>query len=418
MQLLPMLSAVVAAHAADPSAPALTLMAALERAAEQNPALAAQRYEERAADALVEQAGVRPNPTLDVELENVLGTGAVQGVRRLEATVQASQVLERGDKRARRIAVAEREREFAAQGLAVRRAEVRAATAIAFVETLAAQHRVALAEEPVRLARAMLAAVETRVREGMASPVDTARARAAVAAAQVDLARARAALAAARTALAATWGGHPDEVGVVHGRIHVPDTLPDGAGFSAALDEHPRLQAQAALVAARRAALALAEAQAVQDITVGGGVRFLREGSDATFVAGVSVPLPVRHRNQGNIRAARESLAGAEQADRAIASELRLAFTAAWQELEATHATAVSLRREALPPALEAEAVVRRAYDEGQLPLIDVLDAQRALVAIQREILDAEAACAGALVRVEGLAHPTFTLTAELLASE
>jgi multidrug efflux pump subunit AcrA (membrane-fusion protein) len=49
---------------------------------------------------------------------------------------------------------------------------------------------------------------------------------------------------------------------------------------------------------------------------------------------------------------------------------------------------------------------VRRAYEEGQLPLIDVLDAQRALVAIRREILDAESAYAVALVRAESLTDP------------
>ena len=35
------------------------------------------------------------------------------------------------------------------------------------------------------------------------------------------------------------------------------------------------------------------------------------------------MPLPVRNKNQGNIRAARETLAGAEQSVRAIENELR-----------------------------------------------------------------------------------------------
>ncbi|MDO8544816.1 MAG: TolC family protein, partial [Opitutaceae bacterium] len=162
----------------------LTLEQALARAAERNPALAAQRYSERAAEALIEQAGLRPNPQLEAAVENFAGTGRVQGVRGLEATVQASQTLERGGKREKRVAVASRDREAAAREFAVRRTEILTAVATAYVETLAAQQRVALAEEPLRLARETIEAVDTRVRAAAASPAEAARARAALAAAQ------------------------------------------------------------------------------------------------------------------------------------------------------------------------------------------------------------------------------------------
>jgi outer membrane protein TolC len=59
---------------------------------------------------------------------------------------------------------------------------------------------------------------------------------------------------------------------------------------------------------------------------------------------------------------------------------------------------------------------VRRAYREGLLPLIDVLEAQRALVAMRRELLEAETACALALVRLESLTAPSFPTTAALLS--
>src|SRR5688572_1014287 len=68
--------------------PPLTLSVALARADERNPTLAALNYRERAAGALIEQAGFRPNPTLTVAIENVHGTGRVQGVRSSETTLQ------------------------------------------------------------------------------------------------------------------------------------------------------------------------------------------------------------------------------------------------------------------------------------------------------------------------------------------
>lgn len=404
------------AAAAQGEEASLRLSDALARAAGRNPGLAALVHGERAAEALIEQARLRPNPTLDLDAENFAGTGRRQGVREIEATLQARQALERSGKREKRIAVATRDREVAAKEYAVKRAEVLGATAVAFVETLAAQQRMAFAEEPVTLAREVLGAAERRVQAGTASAVEPARARAALATAQGALARARSELTAARARLAATWGGAPADVPLLRNSWPIPDALPAESALLEKLPAHPRVVLGQAMVEARRAMLELERAQATQDITVGGGVRFLREGSDAALVAGLSVPLPARNRNQGGIRAARENLAGAEQAVRAIEAELRAEFIAAWQEAGAAQAAALGLRRDALPAAREAHAIVRRAYEQGQLPLIDVLDAQRELIALRRELLEFEAKFAVAHARAEALADPTLPTTSKLLS--
>lgn len=396
----------------------LTLPQALALAAERHPALTAQAYAERAASARVEQADVRPAPTFEVGLENVLGTGRLQGVRSLETTVQASQTFERGAKRTKRVAVAGRERDLTAKEFAVRRAEILAATAAAYVHALAAQQRLTLAAEPLRLARETLALIESRARAGAASAIESARARAAVISAEAEFTRTESAFVSARATLAATWAADLAAVPptALPGTVRLPENLPEEFALRARLATHPRLDQQTALIAGRRAALDLAQAQSTADVTASGGVRFLRDGTDAAFVAGLSVPLFSRHQNQGHIRAARETLAGAEHAVAAVASELRLAFNAAWQDLAAAHTLAQKLRREALPATEAAHAAVRRAYAAGPIPLTDVLDAQRALVDLRREILAAETAYATALVRLEALTDSTFPLTISLLA--
>lgn len=394
----------------------LRLSDVLARAAAGNPRLSALGYSQNAADAMIEQAGQRPAPTLDFQAENFAGTGTRQGLRQLEATVQATQAIERGGKRAHRIAVATRDREVVAQEYAVKRAEVLAATAVAFVETLAAQHRVALAEEPVKFAREFLTSAEGRTRAGMASAAEPARALAALASAQGELARAQSDLITARARLAANWGGTAAEVPTLQGSLQIPEAMISESTLLEKLPAHPRLAYQQALVASRRAALELERGQSTRDITVGGGLRFLREGSDAALVAGVSVPLPSRSRNQGAIRAARENLAGAEETVRATERELRTAVIAACQDAASAQAAAQSLRKEIIPASREAHALVRRAYEQGQLPLIDVLDAQRELLAQRRELLDLEARFAAAHARAEALADPTLPATSQLFS--
>jgi outer membrane protein, heavy metal efflux system len=404
--------------AAGLSAQDLTLAEALRRADANNPSLLAHGYAGRAAEAMIDQAAVRPNPVLGLELENFAGTGTLRGADAVESTVQVSQSFERGGKREKRVTVARRERYVADREFAVRRSEVLAATAAAYVEVIAAQELLALSATALALAQETADAVALRVKSAAASSVESARARASFATARADHARAESALAQARAALAASWGGGAADVPTLTRALPVPAELPLQETLLAKLATHPRFELQQAAISSRRASLQLAQSQTAQDVTVAGGVRFLREPSDAAFVAGVSVPIPFRGQNQGAIRAARETLAGSEQAALALDAELRAAFTSAWQDLATARTVARDLRTDALPATEEALAIVRRAYTQGELPLLDVLEAQRAHATLRREILDADTAAASALVRLDALTDPAFPLTTALLSAQ
>lgn len=404
------------ASASGADLPTLTLEQALQRASSQNPTLAALQFESRAVEGLVEQAGLKPNPTLDISGENFLGTGRTQGVRSLETTVQASQLIERGGKRAKRVALATRDRELVGAECALQRSDVLAATATAYIELLAAQERLALAKAPLALAQSTVAAVELRLGTGAASQAELARAKAALASAQGEVARGEAAVQAARTELASSWGSEAEPGLLAEGCIQIPEKLPDQAALSGLLSRHPSLALQQATIASQRASLDLEKANAAQDISVGGGLRFLRDGTDAAFVAEVSIPIAIHNRNQGNIRAARERVSGAEQGLHAAQTRLRSRFAMAWQELSTAHTTARSLRREVLPAMQEAYDSVRKAYEVGQLPLINVIDAQRDLVAVQKEILEAETAYLAALARLSALTDPGYAALSAALS--
>lgn len=402
-----------------PAAPSttLTLSAALQRTAELSPDLRVRRYDERAAEALIEQAGLRPNPTLDVSVENVLGTGATRGLDRLEGTVQASQTIERGGKRERRIELAQNEHLVALSQTRSQRADLLASTAFAYLEVVAAERAVDQARELLTLAGETQGAVESRVRAAMSSAADLARSRSSWALARAELAQNEATAASARAALAATWGGSFSPEETLQRLAGIPEALPSLENRLLALPQNPRLTQQQAAIDSRRATLKLEQAQLTQDLSVGGGIRFFREGSDAAFVAGVSVPLPLRHKNQGAIRAARESLAGAESTLLALETSLRTSIEAAWRDLAQAHHTAQSLQRDALPPSEEAYSLVREAYEQGRVPFFEVLDAQREVLALRRSIREQEIAYARAQIRLDALTDPAFTATLQMLVS-
>lgn len=388
---------------------------ALMRAAAMNPDVTAQVYRERAAEALTEQADVRPNPELGVTFENFAGSGPLRDAEALEATVELSQTIERGDKRKHRVHLADKERTVISKEGNVRRASLMETTAGAYLELLAIQQRIELAAEPLALAEKVLSAAQERVKAAVASPAELARARASVVLARSEIARLKSEEKSARMALAALWGGTADDFVSVSGRLRIDETLPEIKTFSEKLLNHPGLAMQEALIESRRASVKLEEANAVQDISMGLGVRYFNEDSDVALVAGISIPLPFWDNNGGNIRSARENLSAAREEAKLTAIDLKVNLARAWQEMASAHATAVSLREEALPAMEEAHTMVLKAYEAGQTALIEVLDSQSALIAVRRELLELELAYALALCRLCSYSDGSFEELSKLI---
>jgi cobalt-zinc-cadmium efflux system outer membrane protein len=89
------------------AAPVLTLAEALDRAGASSPFRDAAAAGLRAAEAQRRVAGLRPNPSIVGEAENVAGTGIYRELRSSETTIGLALPLELGGKRGARIAVAD-----------------------------------------------------------------------------------------------------------------------------------------------------------------------------------------------------------------------------------------------------------------------------------------------------------------------
>ncbi len=388
----------------------LSLNEALAKALEKNPALIAQGYNTLASEALIGQADVLPNPELGLVLENFGGTGSTRVVDSLEATVEIAQTLERGGKRKRRVDLAKREYAAVNREKDVLQSDVLSATAVAYVETLVARERVTLVREPVRLAQETVDAAIQRVSAAVAPVFESSRAKVSLAVAQAELSRMESNEKTSRLTLASLLGESDESrIPSLSGKLTVPDVLPDQGVLLAKLADNPKIKWQHAVVEGKQAQVEVERSKALQDISLSGGIRFFNDSSEVALVAGVSIPIPVFDSNRGNIDSARQSVQAAKETVRSTEIEVKMAFASAWQDLSSAHATVMSLKRDALPAMEEAHVNIRKAYTEGQASLIEVLDAQNALLSVQRELLEAELSYAVALARIEGLAGTGFS---------
>jgi outer membrane protein, heavy metal efflux system len=376
-----LLAAALAFPATAAFAEPITLDEAIAKAIDAAPSIRANDAAVAAAQAGRVQAGVRPNPTVTVEGENLVGSGPYNVFGQAEITGTYSQTIERGGKRDARVAYAERDVGVAEASSRVARLELVSAVQRAFLDVVIAGYVVEIAETRLGVEVAMQREALRRVR-GYKDPlfVETS-ASARVTQARLNLTEAQARREGARAALAAFWNGRTEDVET---EGEVLSGIPAARQLAAADDE--LAQAEAARASA---AVAVEQTRTRQDYTLSGGARFLRGTNDVAVVAGVTIPLGRFDRNQGNIaRAQAEKLrieltAEAQKLDRLR----RLASLGA--EADAARARADAIVLEVYPQTTKALRQVREGYARGGFNFRDMQGAADAIIQAQAEWLDA-----------------------------
>ena len=381
----------------------LTLREALRLTILQNPELAASDTAVRSAEGRLLQAGLRPNPSVFTENENLVGTGPYRGARASENTIQLSQLIELGGKRAARVRVAQTGKTLAGYDYEAKRLEVLVATARAFLQTLVAQRRLALCEETAKLADDLVPAIQRRVEAGAANAVEVTRAQNATATARIESQQAARDLATARQRLAAGWGARSPRFNSVTGDLERLPAVPSYETLAGRLPQNPSLSRFPAETAQRQAELARARNQAVPDVTAAVGPRYITESNDVAVRLNLSVGLPIFDRNQGAIKEAQAELVRTGQLQRAAATQLHVSLNEAYRNLLAARQEIDTLQGTLLPGAENAFRQINEGYDAGRYSLLDVLDTRRTLVGARVQLVNAQAAYQSALAEIEGL---------------
>lgn len=367
----------------------ITLAEAIDAALRNNPELLASRYELTAAQARIVRAGSRPNPEVGLELENFAGSGAVAGIDALETTLTLSQVIELGEKRTLRRAVAEADSDWVAIDQRSRQLDVLTEVTRRFIDVTVAQERLQLAQETTRVAQQTLDAITQRVDAARSPQAEASRARIALTRASIDQRQSASVLRAARYALAATWGGGEPQFTQVNSDLYDFVALQPFPSLIERIQRNPDLLRFASEARLRDAELRLAQAHARPNLSLGIGVRRLEATDDAALVAGFSMPLPVFDRNQGSIREAQVRRAQSEAARNAVLVKTRAALYGLYQEVSAARERVESLRAEGIPQAQTALDQTRSGYERGRFSFLELLTAQQDVLALRAAVIDA-----------------------------
>lgn len=358
----------------------LTLEEAQALALMHNPMLSAYSWEVRAAEARALQAGLRPNPELEVEVEEVGGGGARSGFDGAETTVQISQRLERSGKAAKRRNAAALDQTLAGWDYKAVRLDVLAQTTGAFIDVLAAQDNLQVTKKLLELSEEQVSAVTQRVQAGKDAPLEQNKAEVLLSQVRIEHTNAAHRLQNARRQLAACWNRQEPAFTAAEGRLEDITPIPTFGELAGQLTRNPDIARWADEVDRARAQEKLERANGKQDWTVSAGMQRFNESDDNAVVFGVSIPLPIFDRNQGNIAAARYTTRKIEQQQKAASARIHAELSEAYQALAASADEAQETKQNILKNAEWTFEAAQESYKQGKSDYLSVLDAQRTLI--------------------------------------
>lgn len=407
---------VVSSHA-QTAQPPLSVAALVRFALEQNRGYLAARQRVAEMRALLRQAGVRPNPTIEIET----ASGRPLGSRgEEEYSAGYFHVFEAPGKRAARIQAAEKTLELAEAEIAERARQLAFEVQIRFVEAIAAGQSLAAIEQATSLSRENHRLAEARVKEG-----DIARLDGDLLLADLRRSEAQQALATGRSSAALlelrrTVGIDPSD----------PLTLaadPGGAEGGVpeieklrkiALERRPDLKTARILEEQARAEATLARAEGKPDLTA--SARYARRYSrfeqfglsasgatvpikdrDDILAFGLSIPIFTRKRTEALVEAAVSRGAAASQRREYLAQTIPMEVEAAFDRWRAAQSARAVLETGLVPLSQKNLEVVREAYSLGQLRVMDVLNEQRRFIDARLACIEAQADSALALAELE-----------------
>ena len=283
----------------------LSLQQAAKQVLQQHPQLQAFDWRLKAAEGTVQLAGLTPGYEFGIEAENVLGSGDMAGFNNLDITVSISSVIELGDKRQSRQALAGASQALLQAQRQAASLDLLGEVTQRFITVLTLQEKARLASQSIVMAEQALALVSQRVEQGAAAQAEQIRAQVALHQAQLSQGLLQAELDSSKAQLASLWGADTADFTQVNGDLF---QLAPGLSFENLYQQvlsTPAVEVFAAQQRLRQVELTLLQSQSQPDLRWQLGVVRAQQSRDVGLNAAISVPLFSQQRNQGALTASR-----------------------------------------------------------------------------------------------------------------
>jgi cobalt-zinc-cadmium efflux system outer membrane protein len=335
-------------------------------------------------------AGAYPNPTVGSAsghgvLRDAGGSGSVFSLGRQSLTeynVTVGQPIEWPAMRSARQRVADLGLATANVGLLETQLNLRSLVKVAFYDLLLAQQDATLARRNLEIIEGVQRIVKARVKSGEAPQFEAIKAEVEVLKARQQLARADNLVRVNRVTVDTFTGGSLGPSYTIQGDFTgIPKEINLEVLMNRMMSQHPTIQRLFRSVEQSDWKIEFERQMRVPTVTVGGS--YWREMGREAYQGGLSVPMPLWYRRQGEIA----SSLGAKRREEAellrARNELARSVHQHYQDARTTAELIDVFDKGLLKQASEALRLAQFSFQQGASSLLEVFDAQR----VQRQIL-------------------------------
>lgn len=388
----------------------IDLQDALQKTLKQSPALQTFPYQLRLTEAERLQAGFRPNPEIGVSLENVAGTGSSQGLDNAELTLSLSQLIEMGDKRAKRLEKNQWQSELVRQQFEISRLDTLASTTRSYIRLVELQQLEAQLHKRIVREQRLLDIAKQRASASSLSDADVTRIELSLTRSQLELVARQNAIINARHQLAAHWVQEPDFTQVKGDLNHLP-LLPTLAQLQDSLMRSADLAFFVTQSRLYESELQLAQADQQADIRVNAGVRRIESLNDNALVLGISMPWQLSDPSEARRQAAQAQIELTSLQQQQKQTALRLLTQQIYLELEQLRQYSQVLQSQLIPQTQRLQRQSELGYQQGQVDLFNLLSAEQELRQAETDLITAQTRFHLQLLELERLTGQGFTLS-------
>jgi cobalt-zinc-cadmium efflux system outer membrane protein len=367
----------------------LTLEDTIRMTLANNPSLYEFEFKQRVIDGESKTAALKPALSAGVELENLLGTGEVSGIKELEVTLTLSSVLQLNDKPAARLNVLSERRIQQDVEKQIRTLDILGELNRRYIKVLVLQASLEVIKDAETLALYTLNAVTKRVEAGASPLLEQKRAQAALAQAKLDVSLAQQDLRFGLRSLSIMWGEQTPSFKRVEGDLFAFNKIASFDALAVAIQSGPHINLFAKQSRVQAAQLRLAQANNLADIEWSAGLRRMQGIDETALVAGISVPLFQKERNLGEYEAHRARLDAIELQKQSNLRSLLHSVNQALGEHTRALLEVETIQLNVIPPLKEALDLVESAYLEGRFSYLEWVTTRQEFLTIRLTLIEA-----------------------------
>lgn len=373
----------------------------IRRAFDANRELAAARLDLERGRARLRQAGLRPNPTLDIEHTTGRLTGSPD---ERELSLGFAMPIEVGARRQRRIDVATAELAVIEADIANRERQLTRDVLVAYIGAVAAIREFETTDRLHQLDEQMAQLVRTRVDEKDAPPLELSLLLTEVARLEARRALIQGRVEAALIAIGQLIGAPQERLtlppsSVALDIVPVPNDVE--TAIAAALEQRADVTVARLSERAAEAGVRLARAEAWPEVTVSAAYRTNRglselpspltavPDTDHVVAFGASIGLPFFNKNQGARAEAAVAVRQARLRRELTEQTVRAEVTSAFRRADAARAGLTLFEQGVIPRSDDNIRIMRAAYELGEFRISDVITEQRRMLEAQQEYTEA-----------------------------